>query len=147
MPTTLVPPSWRGRCNEGRKLWMVYDDRADSYFAPLEAGEPTEPLLTGCRVLTKTESVSESVDKITGECLRLQLFFYAHQESTNCFSQTAHRRAAEPRAHSGGGEGGVYPVRRERQPRRHRERGGCWSGNSVSPLSYARRTDRSGLSD
>src|SRR5580692_7886972 len=75
MPTTLVPPSWRGRCNEGRKLWMVYDDRADSYFAPLEAGEPTEPLLTGCRVLTKTESVSESVDKITGECLRLQLFF------------------------------------------------------------------------
>jgi AcrR family transcriptional regulator len=30
--------------------------------------------LTGRRVPTKTESVSESVDKITGECLRLQLF-------------------------------------------------------------------------
>jgi len=31
--------------------------------------------LTGCRVPAKTESVSESVDKITGECLRLQVFF------------------------------------------------------------------------
>jgi len=32
--------------------------------------------LTGCRVPVKTESVSESVDKITGDYLRLQLFFY-----------------------------------------------------------------------
>jgi AcrR family transcriptional regulator len=31
--------------------------------------------LTGRRVPDKTESVSESVDKITGDCLRLQLFF------------------------------------------------------------------------
>ena len=31
--------------------------------------------MTGRRVPTKTESVSESVDKITGDCLRLQLFF------------------------------------------------------------------------
>ena len=37
--------------------------------------EPGEPLLTGRRVPTKTESVSESVDKIIGDCLRLQLFF------------------------------------------------------------------------
>src|ERR1700739_1995032 len=34
-----------------------------------------EPLLTGRRVPTKTESASESLDKITGDCLRLQLFF------------------------------------------------------------------------
>jgi AcrR family transcriptional regulator len=31
--------------------------------------------LTGCRVPAKTESVSESVDRITGDGLRLQLFF------------------------------------------------------------------------
>src|ERR1700747_3141879 len=31
-------------------------------------------LLTGCRVRAKTESVSELLDKITGGCLRLQLF-------------------------------------------------------------------------
>jgi hypothetical protein len=38
--------------------------------------EPQNPelLLTGRRVPTKTESVSESILKITGECLRLQLF-------------------------------------------------------------------------
>src|ERR1700680_3337229 len=33
-----------------------------------------EPPLTGRRVPTKTESVSESIDKITGDYLRLQLF-------------------------------------------------------------------------
>jgi hypothetical protein len=31
--------------------------------------------LTGRRVPAKTESVSESVDKITGDYLRLQVFF------------------------------------------------------------------------
>jgi AcrR family transcriptional regulator len=31
--------------------------------------------LTGRRIAAKTESVSESVDRITGECLRLQTFF------------------------------------------------------------------------
>src|SRR5437899_9543532 len=79
------------------------------------------PLLTERRVPTKAESVSESVDKITGDYLRLQLFcmptkthLYADQNSENCPAKTAHRRAAEPRAHSGGGEGGVYSVRRER---------------------------------
>ena len=34
-----------------------------------------EPLLTSRRVPNKTESVSESVDKITGDALRLQVFF------------------------------------------------------------------------
>src|SRR3984893_2358087 len=34
-----------------------------------------EPVLTGRRVPTKTENVSESIDKITGDYLRLQLFF------------------------------------------------------------------------
>src|ERR1700730_1409719 len=34
-----------------------------------------EPVLTGRRIPTKTESVSESVNKITGDYLRLQLFF------------------------------------------------------------------------
>jgi AcrR family transcriptional regulator len=33
--------------------------------------------LTGCRVPTKTESVSELVDKITGDYLRLQVFYMA----------------------------------------------------------------------
>jgi hypothetical protein len=38
--------------------------------------------LTGGRVPAKTESVSESLDKITGEYLRLQLFFwYAYEKS------------------------------------------------------------------
>jgi len=36
--------------------------------------EGQEPLLTARPVLTKTESVSESVNKITGDYLRLQLF-------------------------------------------------------------------------
>jgi AcrR family transcriptional regulator len=31
--------------------------------------------LTGCRVPAKTESVSESIDQITGDYLRLQLFY------------------------------------------------------------------------
>ena len=51
----------------------------DSYSSPLKAGESREPLLTGCGVPDKTESVSESVDKITGDRLRLQLF-YADQD-------------------------------------------------------------------
>lgn len=34
----------------------------------------TEPLLTARFVPDKTESVSESVHKITGDCLRLQIF-------------------------------------------------------------------------
>jgi hypothetical protein len=41
----------------------------------LSKPEGQEPLLTGRPVLTKTESVSESVDKITGDYLRLQLFW------------------------------------------------------------------------
>ena len=41
----------------------------------LSKSEIGKPLLTGRRVPTKTESVSESIDKITGDCLRLQLFF------------------------------------------------------------------------
>src|SRR6202044_557230 len=57
---------------------MVYNERLNSYFSPLGAGDRSagarEPLLTGRQVPAKTESVSESLDKITGECLRLQLF-------------------------------------------------------------------------
>src|SRR5258708_11344469 len=73
MLTTLAPPSSWGRRKEDRNSSVVYCERVDSYSSPLEAGR-TEPLLTGRRVPAKTESVSESVDKITGECLRLQLF-------------------------------------------------------------------------
>jgi AcrR family transcriptional regulator len=40
-----------------------------------KTGEPRNRLLTGCPIPIKTESVSESVDKITGDCLRLQPFF------------------------------------------------------------------------
>jgi AcrR family transcriptional regulator len=53
---------------------MTHKERENSYFSPLEAGK-TEPLLTGRRAPTKTESVSESVDRITGDYLRLQKFF------------------------------------------------------------------------
>src|ERR1700757_2370123 len=53
---------------------MIYKERLDSCLSPFQAGRPREPLLTGRRVPAKTESVSESVDKINGECLRLQLF-------------------------------------------------------------------------
>src|SRR5580704_18563386 len=105
-----------------------------------------EALLTDRLVPTKTESVSESIDKITGDFLRLQLF-YARQNSENCPEKTAYRRTTKPREHSGGGEGGVYSVWRKRQPRRHRQRGRGGSGNSLSPLSYPRRIDRSGLSN
>ncbi len=52
---------------------MVCSERVDSYSSPLKP-KNREPLLTGRRVPTKTESVSESVDKITGDCLRLQFF-------------------------------------------------------------------------
>ena len=57
---------------------MVRNEHVDSYSSPLGARDRrpgiAEPLLTGCRVPAKTESVSESVDKITGDYLRLQLF-------------------------------------------------------------------------
>jgi AcrR family transcriptional regulator len=53
---------------------MVYNQRADSHSSPLEARGTGESLLTGRPVLTKTESVSESLDKITGDYLRLQFF-------------------------------------------------------------------------
>src|SRR6202047_5085768 len=54
---------------------MVWNERVDSYSSPLDAGRSREPLLTGRRVPAKTESISESIDKITGDYLRLQLFF------------------------------------------------------------------------
>jgi AcrR family transcriptional regulator len=58
---------------------MVRNEHVDSFSSPLEAGrtkrQSKNPLLTGCHVPAKTESVSESLDKITGGCLRLQLFF------------------------------------------------------------------------
>jgi AcrR family transcriptional regulator len=58
---------------------MVRNEHVDSYSSPLGAGDRRrgipEPRLTGCRVPAKTESVSESVDRITGDNLRLQLFF------------------------------------------------------------------------
>ena len=44
------------------------------HISSLEAANP-EPLLTVRRVPAKTESVSESLDKITGGSLRLQLFY------------------------------------------------------------------------
>jgi len=47
------------------------------FLTSLECGKRgpyREPLLTGRRVPNKTESVSESIDKITGDCLRLQIF-------------------------------------------------------------------------
>ena len=43
-------------------------------FLTFRSGRPGT-LLTGRRLQTKTESVSESVDMITGGCLRLQLIF------------------------------------------------------------------------
>src|ERR1700733_15401693 len=118
---------------------MAHNERVDSYSS-LPVAEVRGSLLTGCPVPAKTESVSESVDKITGDYLRLQLFYGVHKYE-DCPTQTADRRAAEPRAHIRGGEGGVYSVGCERQPRRHRERSGHRSGNFVSPLSYAGRTD------
>jgi len=68
------------------------------------------------------------------------------EKSETYLTQAANRCAAQPRTHSGGCKGGLYPVRRERQPRRHRERGRRWSRNSIPSLSYTRCTDRSGLS-
>ena len=68
----------------------VCNEQVDSYSSPLEAGRTREPLLTGCRVPAKTESVSESVDKITGDYLRLQLFLYADEKSENCPTKTSH---------------------------------------------------------
>src|SRR6202140_4718323 len=53
---------------------MVYNEHVDSY-SYLSRPENSEPLLTAGKVPIKTESVSESVDKITGGSLRLQLFF------------------------------------------------------------------------
>src|SRR6266478_866451 len=125
MLTTLAQPSSRGRCKDDWNSSMVHNERADSYSSPRfifltsRSRRTREPLLTDRRVAAKTESVSESIDDITGDVLRLQLFLYADEKSENCPAKTAHRRAAEPRAHFGGGEGGVYSVRRERQPRRH----------------------------
>ena len=46
----------------------------NSYFSSFEAGK-RELLLTSRRAPAKTETVSESVNKITGDSLRLQLFF------------------------------------------------------------------------
>src|SRR5271155_5363151 len=64
---------------EDRNSSMVYNEQVDSYSSPLEAGDRSRgtpvPLLTGRLVPIKTESVSESVDKITGDFLRLQTFF------------------------------------------------------------------------
>jgi AcrR family transcriptional regulator len=54
---------------------MTYKERVNSYFSPLEAGKTGTLWLTGRRVPTKTEGVSESVDRITGDYLRLQKFF------------------------------------------------------------------------
>jgi AcrR family transcriptional regulator len=53
---------------------MVHNERVDSYFLT-KPRNPGEPLLTGRRVPAKTEDVSESLDKITGDYLRLQTFF------------------------------------------------------------------------
>jgi hypothetical protein len=64
------------------------------HIVHLSKPEGQEPLLTGRRAPTKTEGVSESVDKITGDYLRLQLF-YADEKSTNRSSKTAHGRAVE----------------------------------------------------
>ena len=44
--------------------------------------------MTGRRILTKTESVSESVDKITGDYLRLQLFFMPTKNQKLAFRKT-----------------------------------------------------------
>src|ERR1700733_4867184 len=84
---------------------MAHNERVDSYSS-LPVAEVRGSLLTGCPVPAKTESVSESVDKITGDYLRLQLFYGVHKYE-DCPTQTADRRAAEPRAHIRGGEGGV----------------------------------------
>jgi AcrR family transcriptional regulator len=54
---------------------MTYKERVNSCFSPLEAGKTGTLWLTGRRVPTKTEGVSESVDRITGDYLRLQKFF------------------------------------------------------------------------
>src|SRR5271156_4478555 len=106
MPTTRAPPSSRGRDKDDWDSSMFDNEQSDSYISPLETGDrirrTRNRLLTGRRVPTKTESVSESVDRITGDCLRLQLFLYADDKSENCPTKAAHRRAAEPRAHSGG---------------------------------------------
>src|SRR5579863_1143112 len=72
MRTALAPPLSRGRGKDDWNSSVGCSEQVDSYSSPLEAGEP---LLTGRRVPAKTESVSESLDKITGDYLRLQLFF------------------------------------------------------------------------
>jgi AcrR family transcriptional regulator len=63
---------------------MVCNERLSSYSSPFEAEnrnrETSEALLTGCRVPAKTETASESTDKITGDSLRLQLFFMPPQD-------------------------------------------------------------------
>src|ERR1700685_2902967 len=78
MPTTHAPPSSRGRDKDDWDSSMFDNEQSDSYVSPLETGDrirrTRNRLLTGRRVPTKTESVSESVDRITGDCLRLQLF-------------------------------------------------------------------------
>src|SRR5579863_1170596 len=71
MRTALAPPLSRGRGKDDWNSSVGCSEQVDSYSSPLEAGEP---LLTGRRFPTKTESVSESLDKITGDYLRLQLF-------------------------------------------------------------------------
>jgi AcrR family transcriptional regulator len=58
------------------------------HFKPLRLKNGT--LLTGSQVPVKTESVSESVDKINGDCLRLQIFSRAGMATK--FSQSPRRR-------------------------------------------------------
>src|ERR1700733_2675180 len=111
MPITPAPPSSRGRSKDDRISSVIHNARVDSFFLTSRNRKNREPLLTGCRVPAKTENVSELPDKITGDYLRLQ-FFYAQKSSENCSAKAANRRAAQPRAHSGSGERGIYPVRR-----------------------------------
>src|SRR6516165_11107373 len=84
---------------------------------------------------------------IIGGCLRLQVLFKNDYETFPNYRPKATRGcAAQPRAHPGSGKAGVYSVGCKYQPGGNRQTGRCWTGNFVSPLSYARRTTTGGLS-
>src|SRR6266566_9154786 len=65
----------------------------------------TGSLLTGHRGPDKTESVSESIDKITGDCLRLQDIFMVKKSSRSS--------ARKPRTDAQRNRGRILEVARE----------------------------------